>query len=261
MTSPIDDLLSRARVEHRPCDQAEIDTAAVRIAARAADPSGGAGPGLPRASAQPAPAAAGATAARDLTVLCEAVVAHPGALTDLRTFFARVPGPGGGRVLGCMLALSGREDSARFLWQYAAGAGDAAAAYCLALHHRAYGETGEADWWQAQTESSLAPVGDGPDVEEIDPTTALRILRALKRGARSSCAMPGPTAAVLRYARGAVAFVDDDLDLPLPAADFADRVQALTRASRQPARRTDCRPEPLPERRADSCRPRIPAAT
>ncbi|MER5769278.1 hypothetical protein [Streptomyces sp. NPDC001985] len=140
--------------------------------------------------------------------------------------------------------------------QYAAGAGDTAASYYLTLHHRTLGETDEADWWQAQTDAALTPTGDDTDFAEIDPTTALRILRALKTGTPE---VPDPVTAVLRYVPAAVAFVDDDLDLPLPDTDFTDRIHALT----TPARRTPPpgrRPNPLPERRADTARPRIPAA-
>lgn len=63
------------------------------------------------------------SAADDLQTLCETVITHTGALTDLRIFLARaLPEPSGARVLGCMLQLSEREESARFWWQYAAGA-------------------------------------------------------------------------------------------------------------------------------------------
>ncbi|MFI2214907.1 hypothetical protein [Streptomyces sp. NPDC020141] len=253
----VDDLLSRARVAHQPCEQADIDMAAARITARAAAASLGGEPAVRRALLAQPPADAGqAAAARDLTVLCEAVINHPAALTALKRFFARVPGPAGARVLGCMLELTGRPDSARFLWQYAAGAGDAAAAYCLTLHHHALGETDEAEWWQAQTDAALTPAGDN-DFEEIDPPTALRILRVLKSGALKA---PGPVTAVLRYVPAAVAFVDDDLDLPLPDTDFAERIHALTTASR-PAPAAGRRPDPLPARTADLPRPRIPASS
>ncbi|MGW1278879.1 hypothetical protein ACWD4V_18260 [Streptomyces tsukubensis] len=259
MTS-VDDLLARARVQHRPCDQADIDAAAVRIATRAAAAASTSCQLASRWGAllsQPAPDAGYASAAGDLTVLCQAVITHPAALTDLKRFFARVPGPAGARVLGCMLSLVGKEDSPRSLWQYAAGAGDPAAAYCLALHHRSLGETSEADWWQSQGDATLPPAAD--DVEEIELATALRILRALRTGISGD--VPVSVTAVLHYVPGAVAFVDDDLDLPLPDADFADRIHELVTAAAGPGLATGGRrPVPLPERRADAHRPRITAA-
>ncbi|MFG2346025.1 hypothetical protein [Streptomyces phaeochromogenes] len=165
------------------------------------------------------------SAADDLQTLCETVITHTGALTDLRIFLARaLPEPSGARVLGCMLQLSEREESARFWWQYAAGAGDPAASYCLYLHHRALGEHGAADWWHTQHAQTDVVVDDeaGPEVEI---TTTLRILRALKP---DDSPVPEPVNAVLHYVPVAVAFVDDDLDLPLPDPDFTDRIRALT---------------------------------
>ncbi|WP_329013613.1 hypothetical protein [Streptomyces sp. NBC_00690] len=258
--SSIDDLLTRARVEHRPCGQEEIDAAAARIAGRVPLSD----EGMVLSSAEPRAAfgrsasdAGNISAGRDLTVLCEAVIGHAAALADLDGFFARVPDPTGARVLGCMLELSGREDSARFLWQYAAGAGDPAA-YCLALHHRALGESGEADWWQAQTGAVLAPTAGDTEFEEIEPTTALRILRAPKTGTPT---VPEPVTAVLHYVPAAVRFIDDDLDLPLPDPDFTDRIHALTTAATQPTSSNARSSAPLPSRNACTARPRIPATT
>ncbi|MFI6277544.1 hypothetical protein [Streptomyces sp. NPDC050988] len=202
------------------------------------------------------------SAADDLQTLCETVITHTGALADLRIFLARaLPEPSGARVLGCMLQLSEREESARFWWQYAAGAGDPAASYCLYLHHRALGEHGAADWWHTQHTQTDA-VADTETGPEVEITTTLRILRALKP---DDSPVPEPVNAVLHYVPAAVAYVDDDLDLPLPDPDFTDRVRALTAltatssASSTPAarvgggtaeapRRTRKR-KPLPERR------------
>ncbi|MEU9955642.1 hypothetical protein [Streptomyces sp. NPDC050982] len=202
------------------------------------------------------------SAADDLQTLCETVITHTGALADLRIFLARaLPEPSGARVLGCMLQLSEREESARFWWQYAAGAGDPAASYCLYLHHRALGEHGAADWWHTQ-HTRTDTVADEEAGPEVEITTTLRILRALKP---DDSPVPEPVNAVLHYVPAAVVYVDDDLDLPLPDPDFTDRVRALTAltatapASTAPAapvvgpsaeapRRTRKR-KPLPERR------------
>ncbi len=236
MTSPVDDLLSRARLNHRPYTQAEIDAAEARLAARAS--------GTPATTSLPNPGTAAPveerSAARDLQTLCETVVTHTGALSDLKRFFAQaLPEPSGARVLGCLLQMSHREESARFWWQYAAGAGDTAATYCLYLHHRALGEHGEADWWHTQTTDTIT------DPEDINIPAALRILRNLKTGTRP---VPEPVTAVLDYVPVAVAFVDDDLDLPLPDADFPERIQALTTTDATTTTQQQDSADVLPER-------------
>ncbi|MEU3793401.1 hypothetical protein AB0F07_26935 [Streptomyces fructofermentans] len=314
MTSPIDELLARARLRRRPYTEADIEGAAARLAARAALPRevpgdlpcrayrprpdpcsgsgvldgptprggapwrpgaparGGAGEGLP-ASGGPGPGGADrpledllpegverggspyeGSAAEDLRTLCETVVTHAGALADLGFFLAgALPEPAGARVLGCMLHIAGSEESARFWWQYAGGAGDPVAGYCLHLHHRALGEHGAADWWHAQHVQAGFPGGGAAPFGLAIPTV-LRILRALRPdGSPVSEAVE----AVLHYVPAAVAFVDDDLDLPLPDPDFADRVRAL--AATCPAEdaaadlpdgpRRSRRGRPLPERR------------
>ncbi|WP_274562409.1 hypothetical protein [Streptomyces spiramyceticus] len=241
MTSPIEDLLSRARLLHRPYTQAEIDAAEARLAARASGASTQT-PASHLPSTDAVPAAAERCAARDLRTLCETVVTHSGALADLKLFFSRaLPEPSGARVLGCLLQMSHREESARFWWQYAAGAGDSAATYCLYLHHRALGEDGEADWWHRQTAKVAT------DHEDINIPAALRILRRLKTGTPS---VPDPVTAVLDYVPIAIRYVDDDLDLPLPDPDFTERIQALTTtaAAHNTTSRSSDRSDALPER-------------
>ncbi|WP_307523098.1 hypothetical protein [Streptomyces umbrinus] len=301
MTSHIDELLARARLRREPYTAADIDAAAARLATRAAvrcdapeephcptppthnasapadtdlagasvlgkNPVGrGAADGTPADEHSPGRGQARegsvdeSSAADDLQTLCETVITHTGALADLRIFLARaLPEPSGARVLGCMLQLSEREESARFWWQYAAGAGDPAASYCLYLHHRALGEHGAADWWHTQhTQTDV--VADAEAGPEVEITTTLRILRALKP---DDAPVPEPVNAVLHYVPAAVAFVDDDLDLPLPDPDFTDRIRALTATapvsstptapvvggSAEAPRRTR-KHKPLPERR------------
>ncbi|MEU1071032.1 hypothetical protein ABZ404_00115 [Streptomyces sp. NPDC005878] len=254
MTSPIDQVLARARLSHRPCTRADVEAAEQRLAARvgAPQPALASRPGHPLPAAwrallsEPGPPLDEVSAAQDLTVVCETFVIHPDALDDLKLFFARaLPEPAGARVLGCMLHLAGRPESARFWWQYAAGAGDAAATFCLGLHHRALGEHPEADWWHIQTDTLSAHRASAGDV---DLTTTLRILRALRTG---PLPVPDPVHAVLDYIPAALSYVDDDLDLPLPDPDFADHITALTRhaaTARAPRTSLRRRPAPLPER-------------
>lgn len=265
MTSPIDDLLARARLHRHPYPQAAIDAAALRLSVRAATGPRtlGSGP-APATAGQAPPSSPGQapppderSAADNLQTLCETVITHTDALTDLEEFLARaLPEPPGARVLGCMLQLCAREESARFWWQYAAGAGDSAASYCLYLHHRALGEHGVADWWQTQHARytrSVRPTSEEAHGDDLpgegtvlvdagmrieDPSaqpepqsepedeisTTLRVLRALKP---DTSPVPEPVNAVLHYVPAAVAYVDDDLDLPLPDPDFTDRIRAL----------------------------------
>ncbi|MFF3751715.1 hypothetical protein ACFYYH_14835 [Streptomyces sp. NPDC002018] len=146
MTSPVDELLARALLHSDPYTPQETETAEQRLIAR-----------MSAALDEPAPTAPGesppdeAEAARDLRTLSETVVART-AMDSLGAFITKaLPEPPGARVLGCILQLKDSEESARFWWQYAAGAGDPAASYCLYLHHLSLGERGEARWWHTQT--------------------------------------------------------------------------------------------------------------
>ncbi|MFF4352445.1 hypothetical protein [Streptomyces sp. NPDC001530] len=172
------------------------------------------------------------------------------ALASLRHFVARsLPEPSGARVLGCILQLAEREDSARFWWQYAAGAGDSPAIYCLYLHHMAHGEQGEAEWWHTQAEASSAHDEEPAGQQEL--VTTLRVLRSLKTADDTSdlVTRTALVSAVLDYVPAAVAYVDDDLDLPLPDPDFTERITSLT-TTPAPAPRTHGRRtfDPRPER-------------
>ncbi|SHN38080.1 hypothetical protein SAMN05216499_1609, partial [Actinacidiphila paucisporea] len=90
----------------------------------------------------------------DLRHLCQLVISQSDALHQMSTLLEDVADrflePEGARVLACVLHLAGREDSARFWWQYAAGADDVAATYCLFLYHLALGEEPEANRWHDQ---------------------------------------------------------------------------------------------------------------
>ncbi|MER5699297.1 hypothetical protein ACWDBO_44825 [Streptomyces mirabilis] len=252
MTSQIDQLLAKARLVNDPYPQEDIDAAADRIAAWVAARRAEAAPHTGPAPCEPprlAGHAGAGAAAQDLRTLCETAVMSSGALASLRHFVARsLPEPAGARVLGCVLQLTEREDSARFWWQYAAGAGDSPAVYCLYLHHTAHGEQREAEWWHTQTETSLARDEEaGP--QEL--ATTLRLLRGLKTDEETSdlATRTAAVSAVLDYVPAAVAYVDDDLDLPLPDADFADHITSLTAT---PAPRTVGRQpfDPLAERQS-----------
>ncbi|EPH44992.1 hypothetical protein ABT390_04030 [Streptomyces aurantiacus] len=188
----------------------------------------------------------------DLRILCEAVVtAKPlTSVTDFLTEF--LPTPSGALVLGCMLQLNNSGHTARFLWQYAAGAGETAAAYCLYLHHLTLGEANEAAWWKQQTPDAALPAPETEDpVPRREPRPAceepllklewptdpphvsvaatLRMLGILRMSSRARLrSWPPVVLAVMEYAAVAVRFVDDDVELPLPVGGFHDRVLHLT---------------------------------
>lgn len=196
------------------------------------------------------PAADATEAAADLRALCETLVSHTPA-DDVDDFLTeQVPEPRSALALACILQLTDTDDGARFWWQYAAGAGQAAAAYCLYLHHLALGEDTTADWWHRQTDDVQPP--PGPPAPDSDPvtsmarewapafnpvtktstTTILRILRLLAKNTvrpRTTAVTRLmdyiPTAVTIGYLR------EPDMELPLPGPDFARRINKLLKAA------------------------------
>ncbi|WP_327312357.1 hypothetical protein [Streptomyces sp. NBC_01235] len=247
--SDIDTLLSRARlVPTAPYSRSDIEAAETRIAARVA--AGGTGEPTTRACPQRAAAARRPPsvhpAARDLKALCEALLTRTGALQGLGNFLgSALPEPSGARILGSLLYLAGCEDSARFWWQYGAGASDTVSSYCLYLHHRAMGEDDEADWWLRHTE--ITPATLSREATEREIATALHVLSGLRRGRRG---LPQALRALVEYVPAVVGFVDEDLELPLPDADLAEIVEEVVTCGASPAgERRRARSGPLPERR------------
>ncbi|MFI1400516.1 hypothetical protein [Streptomyces sp. NPDC020681] len=184
---------------------------------------------------------AGDSAADDLQTLCETVVEHTAA-TSLRDWLTeQLPEPPGARVLGCILHLTDAEDSARFWWQYAAGAGDTTAYYCLYLHHLGLGETEAAAWWREQIQLDTARTPDAvtqvlcetdlvPHPDTSTPTV-LRVLRLLADRAERPRAEV--VEAVMEYVPSAVAagYVDNpDVELAPPGRDFADHISLILAA-------------------------------
>ncbi|MCX5055055.1 hypothetical protein [Streptomyces sp. NBC_00474] len=245
MTRRIDEILSRALlVRHRtvPRDIVPFSPPAGRDAQPAGQPPQKAGPT--------------SAAAEDLRALCETLVTHTPAtaVTDFVT--DQVPQPRSALVLACVLQLTDTDAGARFWWQYAAGAGQAAAAYCLYLHHLALGESDTADWWHRQTDDvqpppepptqdtpRTGPTADAPTawhpadhrITSTSTTTILRVLRHLAKNSvrpRSAAVTElmayVPTAVAVGYLR------QPEMDLPTPGADFARRISTLlaTAASR-----------------------------
>ncbi|MFJ6252614.1 MULTISPECIES: hypothetical protein [unclassified Streptomyces] len=213
------------------------------------------------------------SAAEDLRALCETVVRHTPAIAVGEFVTDQIPAPRAALVLACVLQLTDTDDGARFWWQYAAGAGQPAAAYCLYLHHLALGETHVASWWHTQTNEAgtrkpapRAPAArtevrcaDDPDFPAVlqdgdgaSTTTLLRVLRQLARHVtrqRSSVVLElmayMPVAVASGYLR------EPDSEIPLPGPNFAHQVRdRLTTADRS------LRPSGLPPRSQSRPRPR-----
>ncbi|RSO12543.1 hypothetical protein DMH15_40350, partial [Streptomyces sp. WAC 06725] len=178
LPTDLDRLLAKARLDTPPYTEREVAAAEARLSARVADRVLCGALSFDAAIQAHVEAALGRDrttgergdpceqrhmhdAAQDLLRLCALVVGEPEALHQMSVFIGgRLLEPDGARVLACVLQLAGREDSARFWWQYAAGAGDTSSAYCLYLHHLSLAEVGEAHWWHAH-----ADLGEGEVVE------------------------------------------------------------------------------------------------
>jgi hypothetical protein len=179
------------------------------------------------------PNAADDSAAQSLGALCEAVVTHCTAeeLADFLT--EQVPEPRTARILGCALQLAGSGIGARFWWQYAAGADDVPASYCLYLQHLAQGEAHAAALWQAQA-SAYAPPDDTTDPDcpvyrrltaDTSVATVLRILSRLS-GTTPRTHPPAARAVIQFVARAVTTGYRNhpDLEIPLPGTHFAEQL-------------------------------------
>ena len=127
-------------------------------------------------------------------------------------------------------------------WQFAAGAGQPAAAYCLYLHHLAQGEQTTAQWWHQQTDD-LQPSPEPTACEghhephpatgwqpatSTSTTTLIRLLRHLaKEAVRPRTADSTELMAYVSTAVTAGWLREPDTDIPLPGPDFARRITAL----------------------------------
>ncbi|MFD9813471.1 hypothetical protein [Streptomyces sp. NPDC059080] len=100
-------------------------------------------------------------AGADLRALCTQAL-HRSDAADLLAKLAnsRRIDPDGALHFGCLLHLAGCPEGAQFWWQFAAGAGNAAAAHCLHLLHLTRGELRDAAHWADQA----AALAGGPTV-------------------------------------------------------------------------------------------------
>jgi hypothetical protein len=129
--------------------------------------------------------------------------------------------------------LAGAEDGARYWWQYAAGAGDRGAGYCLSLHHRARGDGHAADFWLGQAD-------DGTAAEDGRTTaTVLRIVAQMT--ADSERDFSDTTRPVMTYASAAVNAgyrLYPDVEIPAPRTPLRPDTPGDPRCRHRPARRT-----------------------
>ncbi|MGP3978941.1 hypothetical protein ACTWQF_33995 [Streptomyces sp. 8N114] len=199
-----------------------------------------AGPDTGTATAPQQPRCTSNAAADDLRTLCETLVTHTPATAIGGFVTDQLPEPRSALILACVLQLTDTDDGARFWWQYAAGAGQAAAAYCLYLHHLSLGEDDAAHWWHRQTDDVQPPSATDTDdhdrITSASTTTILRVLHHLaKHSTRDrSTAFTNlmdyiPSAVAVGYLR------EPEMDLPMPGPDFARRIRTLlTTAAHRP---------------------------
>ncbi|RSS37327.1 hypothetical protein EF912_34870, partial [Streptomyces sp. WAC07061] len=120
--------------------------------------------GCPAPVPEPPGVAAGEEAAKALDALCEQVVFDVQACRRIALL-------AGGHLLaaegafafafGCMLHLMGDGEGATFWWQFAAGAEEAEAAYCLMLDHQRRAELEDAALWQERLTHTGYVADDG----------------------------------------------------------------------------------------------------
>ncbi|MFJ4790821.1 hypothetical protein [Streptomyces sp. NPDC088794] len=77
----------------------------------------------------------------------------------------------GALYFGCLLSLAQEDEGAMWWWQFAAGAGDATAAYCLYLEHLRRGELRDAEHWMGQALKADAriDIDFSPPASEFHP--------------------------------------------------------------------------------------------
>ncbi|MER6342572.1 hypothetical protein ABT258_37590 [Streptomyces tendae] len=186
-------------------------------------------------------------AAQDLRALCETLVLHTPPATVTRFVTDQVPEPRSALVLACILQLTDTDEGARFWWQYAAGAGLAAAAYCLYLHHLALGERHTAEWWHRQTDDVQPPPEPracddsnswNPADHRITSASTTQLMRILRHLAKQTVrSRPASISKLMAYIPAAVTagyLREPDTEIPLPGDEFARRINYLLAATDRP---------------------------
>ncbi|MGW6491930.1 hypothetical protein [Streptomyces sp. NPDC055056] len=185
-------------------------------------------------------------AAQDLYALCETLVRHTPTATVVKFVTDQLPEPRSALILACVLQLTDTTEGARFWWQYAAGAGQGAAAYCLYLHHLALGESAAAHWWHQQADDVQTPP-QPPSIEDsswnpaehrITSASTAQFMRVLRHLAKQTVrSRPARVSKLMSYIPNAVItgyLREPDSELPLPGHEFARRINALLAAGDHP---------------------------
>ncbi|MDJ0343380.1 hypothetical protein QMK19_19530 [Streptomyces sp. H10-C2] len=169
--------------------------------------------------------------ARNMPQLCAQAVRTPSASAAMAQFISSsYTEPDGARLFACLLKLTGRDEGARFWWQFAAGAGDPHSAYYLVLHHAQQGELNDAHHWYRQVVAFRAE----------RPGATVRILAQLL-AAQDPEAGPGGYESVALWEVMCEQFLaairaplhiddnaDDDLgEIPLPEPDLIEEIKDL----------------------------------
>jgi hypothetical protein len=123
-------------------------------------------------------------AARDLSSLCAQAIHR----TDAPTYLAKLANtrridPDGALHFACLLHLADCTEGAQFWWQFAAGAGNPTAAYCMYLVHLGRGELRDAQHWAFQAAELDAAATTGHP-HRLDIATAVRAARRSSRSNR-----------------------------------------------------------------------------
>jgi hypothetical protein len=122
---------------------------------------------------------------KDLQALASELLYSDDAAAHLAKFAEEPADVDGALHFACLLSLADAPDGAQWWWQFAAGAGNATAAYCLHLFHFGRGELRDADHWAHQaitldTDIHLTPLAHHRTPPRR-PTLALReAVRRLK---------------------------------------------------------------------------------
>ncbi|MFF4371448.1 IclR family transcriptional regulator C-terminal domain-containing protein [Streptomyces sp. NPDC001594] len=145
-------------------------------------------------------------AAEALRTLSVSAVHAAKSASRLAVFASDITLATGALVFACVLHLAGDQSGARFWWQYAAGADNRTAAYCLYLDHSSHGDYQDAQHWAAQAQPAGTPF---MPASWWDAGTA----------------EPVPAAAYTRMARSTATVAHPDLgDIPLPVPRLAKHV-------------------------------------
>ncbi|MGY5103034.1 DUF6207 family protein [Streptomyces sp. 900105245] len=208
--------------------------------------------------------------ARHLFTLCETAIATltPHALDFLTD---QIPDLHSAWLLGCALHVAGRDDGARFWWQYAAGDGHGPACYSLFLYHQARGEQHAADFYRRQTHLETTPRTDTLTVAGTCPpeeisfdaslSTVLRTLSTLSTAAGTRPRRRHRIDALTNYVADTVTrhyTRHPDVEFPVPEPLFAHRIEWLLTA-RLPWNQSVRQPR-VPEPALPARRPAGPAA-